>query len=109
MKIAYFVITVLLIVMKTNICLQAKIDRSLYISPNPPINFFEKNSEVKENSSMTTITTGGLKYKAHFIVHKQIDTLLDAPVEFDADVEVASTDLKVYLDGKLKKQISYLE
>lgn len=109
MKIAYFAIIVLLMIMKTSICLQAKIDHSLYISPNPQINFFEMKTQTKTRSSMSSATTGGLKYKSHFVVHKQIDTLKDAPVEFDAEVEVATTTLKVFLDGRLKKEISYLE
>ena len=109
MKIAYFAIIVLLMIMKTSICLQAKIDHSLYISPNPQINFFEMHSQTQTHSSMTTVATGGLKYKSHFVVHKQIDTVHDKPVEFDADIELATTSLKVFLDGRLKKEISYLE
>ena len=98
-------------IMKTNICLQAKVDHSLYISPNPQINFFEMKSLMKTRSSMTTQTqtSGGLKYKCHFIIHKMIDTLKDHPVEFDAEIELGTTNLKVYLDGKLKKNISYLD
>ena len=109
MKIGYFVITVLLIVMKTNICLQAKIDHSLYISPNPKINFFEMNSKTKMMSSMTSSSRVGLKYKCRIIVHKLVDSLDDKPVEFDAQVEFGKKELKVYMDGKLKKEISYLE
>lgn len=109
MKIAYFVITVLLIIMKTNICLQAKIDRSLYISTNPQINFFEMKSTTKTMSSLTTNSRDGLKYKSRIIIHKLVDTLDDKPVEFDAEVEFGKKKLKVYLDGKLKKEISYLE
>ena len=106
MKIAYFVITVLLIVMKTNICLQAKIDHSLFIHPNSPINFFEMKSSKLESSMAST---DGMKYTSRVIVFKELDKLSDSPIEFDAQLELGKNELKVYLDGKLKKQISYLE
>ena len=109
MKITYFVITVLLIVMKTNICLQAKIDHSLYISPNPQINFFEMKSSNKIRSSNSITTTGELKYNAKIAVTKEKDTLEDQPIEFDAQIELGKDNLKVYIDGKLKKEITYVE
>ena len=97
MKIAYFVICVLLMIMKTNICLQAKVDHSLYISPNPHTNFLEMKTRTYAKSSMTTRTTGGLRYKAHIIVHKQMDNITDKHVEFDCDIELTPNDVRVSL------------
>lgn len=108
MKISYFVITVLLIVMKTNICLYAKIDHSLYTSPYTQTSFIEMKSRYKSGTSLKNYSPG-TKYQAKVIVHKEPDTINDAPVEFNAELELTKDELRVYFEGKLKKQISYIE
>lgn len=99
--------------MKNNICLQGKIDHSLLLSPNPLLNFFEMRSNNKLSSQMSSQsrmrTSEGMKYDTHFIIHKMRDSIRDKPVEFDGQVELSKNALKVYIDGKLKKEISYLE
>ncbi len=114
MKIAYFNIQVLLIVMKTIICLQAKIDQSLYISPNSQISFIEtkiKTSNKLSNSNMKSLTGIRIqqKYKSNIIILKEKDSIEDPPVEFEGEVEIAKDNLSIYLNGELKKKISYLE
>jgi hypothetical protein len=114
MKIAYFVIQILLIVMQTIICLQAKVDHSLYIGPNSKTSFLEmktKSSNKHTSSTMKSLIRNQAekKFKTQIIIFKQKDSLDDPPVEFEAQVEFGSEKLKVYINGELKKQLSYLE
>jgi hypothetical protein len=107
MKLKNFELFILLLLIKTTICLKAKIDQSLFLSPDSQTNLIEM--KLKNKGSVSLSNSLGRRYKSSIVILHQKETLVDVPFQFNGEVEPTKQEINIYENGKINRKFSYIK